>query len=172
MDAELHGRDAELALMERELRKLIVGFGALVRYPYNGIKELAPQERKKSHVVVVVPPWGCGTFGGDFKIKLLLIWLAASVVTSPNVDPPLSRSIELRLAVKEAWWDTLDAEWRMFLEAILKVRNVGDVSPGGDIAPSMAPPWSVSMLWNKLRGYGKEIAVLGLTRTPSNHETC
>lgn len=28
---------------------------------------------------IVSPPWGCGAFGGDIRVKLLLIWLAATM---------------------------------------------------------------------------------------------
>lgn len=158
MDGELHGRDAELPLMERELRKLVVGFNALVRQPHSDIKESCDQSRSgvmhqrgKNHVVVVLPPWGCGTFGGDFKIKLLLIWLAASMVTGTDLASAVSASLELRLAVKKAWWEALDAEWRMFLEMILKGQNIRTKAPGSNIAPSPPLPWTVGMLWTRLR---------------------
>ncbi|KIM32523.1 hypothetical protein M408DRAFT_220255 [Serendipita vermifera MAFF 305830] len=98
MDEDKHGKDAEAANILREMHKLMSGFSALaLRSKANGHRS-----------IVVVPPWGCGTFGGDFRVKLLLIWMAATVCGIG----------ELRCAVKEGWWVGLDPSWRLLIDRI------------------------------------------------------
>ena len=59
---EAPGTDLQLAHLEREVKKLLAGFSAL-----------------EQDTTVVAPPWGCGAFGGDVRVKLLVLWLAASL---------------------------------------------------------------------------------------------
>lgn len=59
---EAPGTDLQPAHLEREIKKLLAGFAAL------------------GHgTTVITPPWGCGAFGGDLRVKLLVLWLAASL---------------------------------------------------------------------------------------------
>ncbi|KAG8845863.1 hypothetical protein FRB91_001378 [Serendipita sp. 411] len=113
MDGEFHGRDRELQFVKRELRKLVTGFAALTKTKTkeegrndenedkdederDGEEAKGARARGEKRIRVVLPPWGCGTFGGDLTVKLLLIWLAASIVvtsdqptipTIPSCDP-------------------------------------------------------------------------------------
>ena len=59
---EAPGTDLQQVHLEREVKKLLAGFSAL-----------------EQGTTVIAPPWGCGAFGGDLRVKLLLIWLAASL---------------------------------------------------------------------------------------------
>ncbi|KZW00498.1 hypothetical protein EXIGLDRAFT_721275 [Exidia glandulosa HHB12029] len=59
---DLHPR-----ILQRELTKLLAGFSGLAR-----------------GTDVVSIPWGCGAFGGDVRVKVLLLWIAASA--SGNVS--------------------------------------------------------------------------------------
>ncbi|PVF98582.1 hypothetical protein CPB86DRAFT_825625 [Serendipita vermifera] len=142
MDTELHGKDLDKKVMLREMRKLATGFRGLLNSgasPLGSTNELVEaripansnQKGDRKQVVLVIPPWGCGTFGGDFKVKLLLIWLVASLYGIPDQHPkrPLDDSDssngskvwrdgikEIRLAVKKSWWEALDEDWRIFVE--------------------------------------------------------
>jgi hypothetical protein len=145
MDGELHGRDLDKKVMIREMRKLASGFRGLFT---NSISSLGSTDELKEteilgdsglarntrrEVVLVVPPWGCGTFGGDFKVKLLLIWLVASLYGVPNQEQKSNRDEsdvggdskvrrsgikEIRLAVKRSWWEGLDESWRAFIGSL------------------------------------------------------
>lgn len=64
--------------------------------------------------MLVIPPWGCGTFGGDIRIKLLVLWIAASVC---------GRIREVRFTVRKSWWEGLDPEWRAL------INRMGDTNP-------------------------------------------
>ena len=59
---EAPGTDLQPAHLEREVKKLLAGFAAL-----------------EHGTTVIAPPWGCGAFGGDLRVKLLVLWLAASL---------------------------------------------------------------------------------------------
>lgn len=106
MDGEERGKDLDPQNVYRELRKLACGFNALGSYA-DADDDRAPRtgDGKK---VVVISPWGCGAFGGDFHIKLLLIWICASAY-GDNVE-------ELRLAVRRDWWESLDQDWRALID--------------------------------------------------------
>jgi hypothetical protein len=145
MDGELHGRDLDKKVMIREMRKLASGFKGLLMNnisPLTSIDE--PKEieilgnsgtvhNARRGVVLIVPPWGCGTFGGDFKVKLLLIWLVASLYGVLNQDQKSTWEEsgsdedskvrrggikEIRLAVKRSWWEGLDESWRAFIGSL------------------------------------------------------
>jgi hypothetical protein len=145
MDGELHGRDLDKKVMIREMRKLASGFRGLLTNntsPLDSIDESKETEilgdggqvrNTRREVVLVVPPWGCGTFGGDFKVKLLLIWLVASSYGVPNQDQRSTQDEsdvdgdsqlrrggikEIRLAVKRSWWEGLDESWRAFIGSL------------------------------------------------------
>jgi hypothetical protein len=125
MDGERYGRDVEMENMLREINKLMSGFNALL---HRNAKNLADDHSTSEHrFVVVLPPWGCGTFGGDFKVKLLLIWMAASMCGIS----------ELRLAVKSAWWNTLDADWRGLIERMRTMEDLSNI-------------WDVAQVWRLL----------------------
>lgn len=119
MDGEQHGRDTDPPNLTRELVKLVTGFRGLVRsYP-------------AARWMVVVPPWGCGTFGGDLKVKLFLIWIAASLC---GID-------ELRFAIRMDIWNEIDAPWRAFIQ---------DASDD-----SKRTQWTPDILWNFLSRPGQ-----------------
>lgn len=112
MDGEQQGRDLVWQNIHRELQKLVSGFTALgVRTTSNGEADSADlPENDTEGVALVLPPWGCGAFGGDFHIKLLLIWTAASVCHH--------HVRELRLAVRRDWWEELHPDWRTLLDRL------------------------------------------------------
>jgi hypothetical protein len=125
MDGERHGRDSEMKNMLREINKLMSGFTALL---HRNAKNLGNDHGTGEHrFVVVLSPWGCGTFGGDLKVKLLLVWMAAS----------MCRISELRFAVKSAWWNALDADWRGLIERMRIRDNLGS-------------GWDVGQVWRLL----------------------
>jgi len=119
MDKERQGQDAKMGNMLREIHKLMSGFKALLQ---RNLENPMDTHHKNGHrLVVIIPPWGCGTFGGDIKVKLLLIWIAASVC---GIN-------ELRFAVRRDWWHALDVDWRNLIDNMRgmevhdKARNVG-----------------------------------------------
>ncbi|KAG8804110.1 hypothetical protein FRC17_006036 [Serendipita sp. 399] len=150
MDGEFHGRDRELDLVKRELRKLITGFGALDINEHSG---------KGRRMRVVVPPWGCGTFGGDLRVKLLLIWLSASIVSGeqPSFGDQVQKNgddkeeedtgaLELHLSLRKDMWNRLDPEWRHSIQSISHFRLRVDGNED-DVAQTK---WNVRRLWDEV----------------------
>ncbi|KAG8808958.1 hypothetical protein FRC17_003683 [Serendipita sp. 399] len=151
MDGESHGRDRELELMKRELRKLITGFGAL---------EINEQSGKwRSRARVVVPPWGCGTFGGDLRVKLLLIWLSASIVSGElpsfgdqgqedgdEKEEEGMGALELRFSLRQDIWNQLDPEWRHSIQSISRFRLRVDGNEN-DVAQTT---WNIGRFWDEV----------------------
>jgi len=104
MDGENHGKDLDWENVHRELKKLSSGFHALAsRMPPDS--NTRPWSGNKT--IMVIPPWGCGTFGGDFHVKLLLIWMCASAYGD--------YVRELRLVVRRGWWESTVPAWRSLI---------------------------------------------------------
>jgi hypothetical protein len=104
MDGESHGKDLGWENVHRELKKLTSGFHALAsRMPPD--HKIRPGYGNKT--IMVIPPWGCGTFGGDFHVKLLLIWMCASAYGD--------HIRELRLVVRRDWWESSIPAWRSLI---------------------------------------------------------
>ena len=66
--------------IERELLKCYVGFST--RHPEDQDRQLCP---------IATGHWGCGAFFGHPQLKLIIQWLAASVVRRPLIFFPFDR---------------------------------------------------------------------------------
>ncbi|KAF3912199.1 hypothetical protein ABW21_db0208438 [Orbilia brochopaga] len=88
-------------MLEKDLLKAYTGFHGVFS---------SPSEASKHRIIA--PPWGCGAFSGDIRVKLLLLWIAASFAAA-NVREQRSSAVEVELVflvkqlaldVKEGWW--------------------------------------------------------------------
>lgn len=98
--------DLQLSKMEREVGKLHSGFEQLKR-------------KSREPMIIVSPPWGCGAFGGDFRVKILLMWIAASLSDDHGVEV-------LRIVGTNQFLNCLGTSWREVLQRIkgLKVEEL------------------------------------------------
>ncbi|KAF3916646.1 hypothetical protein ABW20_dc0104730 [Dactylellina cionopaga] len=96
-------------MLEKDLLKAYTGF--------QGVLDSQRGKGKKHRIVAT--PWGCGAFGGDIRVKLLLLWIAASFA-SANVDD--GGATEVVFLVKDMVMDMKEMWWK---ETIQRIKDAG-----------------------------------------------
>ncbi|EPS42238.1 hypothetical protein H072_3794 [Dactylellina haptotyla CBS 200.50] len=119
---EQDGRQQPLAdflpgMMEKDVMKAYTGFIGVI----NSQKCGDGHESRKIQRIVT-PPWGSGAFGGDVRVKLLIIWVAASFAAENANGGPVK--LELLFLIKQMVLDTKEIWWKEMIEK-LKRSGVG-----------------------------------------------
>lgn len=73
---------------------------------------------------IVSPLWGCGVFNGDPFIKVLLLWIAASIASSEHPDGTLPA---LKIVCDDGLRDIAGELTKMLDLAQLRLKTVGDL---------------------------------------------
>ena len=76
IDAFPHSQIRDKKIIERDIHKAFVGFKS-VFYDEKEVKE---------EKTIATGNWGCGAFGGDYELKLLQQWIAASFAGIKRLD--------------------------------------------------------------------------------------
>ncbi|KAK6538113.1 hypothetical protein TWF694_010995 [Orbilia ellipsospora] len=113
-------------LLEKDLWKAYTGFFGVFnsqkstpvrRSASTSASTSTPQPHKRVKYRIVTPPWGCGAFGGDIRVKLMLLWIAASfAAANSNADV----AVELVFLVKLMAVDAVEVSWREMIGKIEK----------------------------------------------------
>ncbi|KAF3209827.1 hypothetical protein TWF106_010847 [Orbilia oligospora] len=98
-------------ILQRDLLKAYTGFF--------GVFDSQARKGEKRDQRIVATPWGSGAFGGDVRVKLLILWVAASFAAASLEG---GQKAELVFLVKQFVVDAKEVWWK---EMLKKVQDSG-----------------------------------------------
>ncbi|KAF3315468.1 hypothetical protein TWF173_003387 [Orbilia oligospora] len=110
-------------VLQKDLLKAYTGFF--------GVFDSQARKGEKKDQRIVATPWGSGAFGGDVRVKLLILWVAASFAATRLEEGQKAELVflvkQFVVDAKEVWWKEMlnkvqdsglgaDDVWRALLE--------------------------------------------------------
>ncbi|KAK6516412.1 hypothetical protein TWF506_006322 [Arthrobotrys conoides] len=96
-------------VLQKDFLKAYTGF-------FGVFDSQARKEGKKKNQRIVATPWGSGAFGGDVRVKLLILWVAASFAAARLEEG--EQQAELVFLVKQFVVDAKEVWWKEMLKKI------------------------------------------------------